>query len=223
METFVPPSRDAFSLALGALRQRLRQARDAPGEALPIQTIAQELRLSPTPVREALSRLAGEDLVDKRGPTYTRPRLDAPTLVELYRLRLTCLNLALSARGEGLAAPRRFGARTASSLLPALTDPGQSPAGLAEGLWLDIVLRAQDLILAQTCQRLSERLAPFNAVEDRLFEDGRGETMALAHAFEADASGELRRLARAHHRRRMAAAPAIIALAGGAEYRTNIV
>ena len=74
----MPPSRDSFGLALGALRRRLRLGVDAPGAALPINLIAAELRLSSTPVREALSRLAGEDLVEKPGPAYTRPHLDGP-------------------------------------------------------------------------------------------------------------------------------------------------
>jgi DNA-binding GntR family transcriptional regulator len=83
----LPPKRDAFALALSALRRRLRQGGDAPGAPLPIQLIAAELRLSTTPVREVLSRLAGEHLVEKRGPVYTRPHLDGPTLAELYALR----------------------------------------------------------------------------------------------------------------------------------------
>ena len=55
----------------------------AMGAAIPINLIAQELRLSPTPVREALSRLAGEELVEKQGHAYTRPKLDGVTLAEL--------------------------------------------------------------------------------------------------------------------------------------------
>ena len=52
--------RDTFGLALNELRVRVRDGRAAPGTPLMVSDLAEELKLSPTPVREALAWLAGE-------------------------------------------------------------------------------------------------------------------------------------------------------------------
>lgn len=205
------PPRDSFALALGALRSRLRKGIDPPGAALPISLIAQDLGLSPTPVREALARLAGEDLVDKRGPAYTRPRLDAVTLAELYGHRLLHLTAALSIEPVRHAGLRRFPPRAPVRLLAELDQ--EAPEVVVERLWLEIALGGQDLILAQACQRSSERLAPFLTIEALLFADTRQEAEALARTFDEQDRGGLRALARRHHRRRIASAPRIVAAA----------
>lgn len=205
----MPPPRDSFALALAALRHRLRAGIDPPGAALPISLIAQELGLSPTPVREALARLAGEDLVDKRGHAYTRPRLDAVTLAELHAHRMLHLTVALAAVPARSASLRRFAPRPPFD--PA--DDATDPVTTVERLWVEIALGGQDLILAQACMRTSERLAPLLAVEAMLFADIGQEAAALILAFEAQDRASLRILTRRHHRRRIAAAAAIVAAA----------
>lgn len=219
----MPPPRDSFGLALGALRRRLRLGVDAPGAALPINLIAAELRLSSTPVREALSRLAGEDLVEKRGPAYTRPRLDGPALAELYHLRLLYLAAATAPNAERRAKHRQWPARAPFSFAADLAEPGRDPAATVEALFLEIVLGADDLMLAQAYQRTAERLAPFQAIEAQLFADLAAEALGVVSAFETGNSAALRSAVRLHHRRRMGAAQAIARLAGGGKYRPDIV
>ena len=219
----MPPPRDSFGLALGALRARLRQALDGPGAALPIQRIAQDLRLSPTPVREALSRLAGEELVDKRGPAYTRPLLDSPALAELYNLRLLYLGAALAPGASRRPRHRQWPARPPRALAGDLAAEAQDPAAMVEAVFLEIVLRADDLMLAQAYQRTHERLAPFLDLERRLFDDAVGEAIGLARAFEAGQGRALRIAVRTYHRRRIGAAHALARLADGAKYRTDII
>jgi len=219
----LPPPRDSFGLALGALRRRLRLGVDAPGAALPIHLIAAELRLSPTPVREALSRLAGEDLVEKRGPAYTRPKLDGPALAELYHLRLLYLAAALAPDAERRVRHRDWPARAPFSFAADLADPGREPGATLEALFLEIVLGADDLMLAQAYQRTAERLAPFQPIEAQLFTDLAAEALGVVSAFETGKGAALRSAVRAHHRRRMGAAPAIVRLASGGKYRPDIV
>lgn len=219
----VPRPRDAFGLALGALRRRLRSGVDAPGATLPINLIAAELRLSSTPVREALSRLAGEDLVEKRGPAYTRPRLDGPALAELYHLRLLYLGAALAPDAERRAKHREWPTRAPFRFAADLAEPDRDPAMVVEALFLELVLGADDLILAQAYQRSAERLAPFQPIEAQLFTDVSAEALGLVAAFETGEGAALRGAVRSHHRRRIGAAHAIARLAGGGKYRPDIV
>lgn len=218
----LPPKRDAFALALGALRRRLRQGIDAPGDALPIQLVAQDLRLSTTPVREALSRLAGEHLVDKRGPTYTRPRLDGPTLAALYNLRLIYLSAALAPdvrrrTAEGRATPR------ACFDFPRELADGARPPSMIEVLFLDLMRAVDDPVLVQAYQQIADRLAPFHALEVQALDDIASEALALVTAFGEGRIAELRAGVRRYHRRRMGRSHVLVRLAEGKKYRTDIV
>ncbi|MGR4866739.1 GntR family transcriptional regulator [Caulobacter sp. LARHSG274] len=213
----MPPKRDAFALALGALRRRLRQGEDAPGAALPIQLIAAELRLSTTPVREVLSRLAGEHLVDKRGPVYTRPHL-----AELYALRALLLETALTPDAGRRARRRIFPERPMLALGDELA-LSRTPADIVTTLFFELVLGAGDLILAQAYQAASERLAPYQPLEAQVFCDLDAEAWGLIAAFEAQDPRALLLGAKAYHRRRIAAAAAISSLALGEKYRTDMV
>jgi hypothetical protein len=218
----VPPPRDSFGLALGALRDRLRQGVDAPGAALPIKLIAARLRLSSTPVREALSRLAGEGLVEKRGPAYTRPLLDGPALAELYNLRWLYLSAALAPDAERRARKRRFPPRGPFAFAETLAQ-GASPGGLIEALFLELVLGVDDLILAQAYSRAAERLAPFLPVEAVAISGLAQEALVLVSAYETRQAAALRAGVRQHHRRRIAAADVMARLAADEKYRPDIV
>lgn len=212
------PPRDSFGLALSALRRRLRQGGDLPGAPLPIQLIAAELRLSTTPVREALSRLAGEELVEKRGPTYTRPRLDGSALAELYHLRLLYLVAALAPDTA-----RRAGRRQWPPRPPVRFDQvSDAPAAVVEALYLELMLTADDLMLAQAYQRTAERLAPFQPVEARLIPDLAPEARDLVAAFDGQNRLALRAAVRRHHRRRIDQAGTIARLSLGEKYQPNI-
>lgn len=213
------PPRDSFGLALSALRQRLRDGADAPGAPLPIQLIAAQLRLSTTPVREALSRLAGEELVEKRGPTYTRPLLDGPALAELYDLRRLYLAAALAPGAARRAGRRRWPPRPP---LPA-ADPLDDPAAVVDALYLELMLTGDDLMLAQAYQRTAERLAPFRSIEARLIPDLAIEAQALMAAFQARDKPTVRARVRRHHRVRIDLSPTIARLALGEKYRSDIV
>jgi hypothetical protein len=96
--------RDPFGAALAAVRSRVREGRFGWGEPLVIKDLAQELRLSPTPVREALALLAGERLVERRrGQGYLFPGLTTADVIDLYDLHWTYLHAALTLHGRGPA------------------------------------------------------------------------------------------------------------------------
>lgn len=84
-------TRDPFGTALGSLRSALDQGLE-PGRHLPIADIAAALKLSASPVREALSRLSGEGLIeDRRGLGYftrSAPQEDIIGLLDVEEMHV---------------------------------------------------------------------------------------------------------------------------------------
>lgn len=84
-----PANATAQEQAYGRLRQAIMIGRIAPGEALTIRGLAETLGMSPTPVREALRRLAAEGaltVLDNR--RVVAPPMHARRFEELVALRV---------------------------------------------------------------------------------------------------------------------------------------
>lgn len=76
-----------FLLAYTTLKTELLSGAHAPGTQLKASAIAKRLRLSATPVREALARLSGEKLVEeRRDQGHFVPLLTARRIGELYTI-----------------------------------------------------------------------------------------------------------------------------------------
>jgi len=91
-----------------ALFHAIANRRIRPGERLRLDTLAAELGVSRTPIRDALSRLAAEGLVRSTGRTaLCVTQFGAEELTHLYDLRLMC---------ELYALEKGFGAVTATTL-----------------------------------------------------------------------------------------------------------
>lgn len=79
--------RDQFAVARRALSDYAAAGRFGWGNPLVATSLAAELGLSPTPVREALAHLAGEGIVEHRpGRGYFAPSPTAADIVGLYEL-----------------------------------------------------------------------------------------------------------------------------------------
>jgi len=137
----VSRDRDPFDRALETLRRRLIDGAPLQGAALPVKVLAAELDVSPTPVREALSRLAGEGLVARTPAGYAGVIHDARSLAELYHLA--------GVLAEALA-------RTAMAP-PQAADLPEALDGLVTG--------ANDQILAMAFARVRAQISPFAAAE----------------------------------------------------------
>lgn len=116
-----------------ALKRRLVDGDFEPGAHLDPAALIQDLASSVTPVREALHRLVGEQLVDMRTSSgFHMPFVDEPGLQDLYDWNAAVLTMAIrqwpasrhrhddegSALPPGTAAGRLFGAigrRTANA------------------------------------------------------------------------------------------------------------
>lgn len=208
-------SRDPFGLVLRTLRDRLR-AGAYPGEApLTIIDLAREFRLSPTPVREALSRLAGQGLVeDVPGKGYFVRVLQPGDLVELLTLHQLYVATGLEA-----AERHRQGVRQSGQLVPPpLPDLLEDVAGAdharvmqAEAYFEFVVLQAGNATLLRAQRRLADRLAPARHVEHAVIADVDAELSDLAAAVAANQWNDARRVSEIYHHRRIAVAANIAA------------
>lgn len=149
---------EPFSVALGSLRARLRRGEFGFEQRLAASEIAEALRLSPTPVREALARLAGEGLLeDRRGQGYFVLRPGAADVADLYRLNLAHLLIALEPGRRIPAPPRPEGAPDPL--------PGEDPVAGAEALFERWVTAAGSRALVQSFGPIQARLAPLRRLE----------------------------------------------------------
>lgn len=71
-----------------SLRDSIRSGRLKSGQPLQEVTIAADLGVSRTPVREVLARLASEGLIQAEGRGYVVPRLSVQDIEDIYELRL---------------------------------------------------------------------------------------------------------------------------------------
>jgi DNA-binding GntR family transcriptional regulator len=203
---------DPFSRALEALRERLRGGDFVLGEPLPISDLARELDLSATPVREALSRLAGEGLIeDRRGRGYFSWRVDPLDLVELYDLNQLQVGAALTVL-EGAEAS---GIRVEQPRDALLTDPERWKVDLAragERLFAAIVRAGGGRTLVASQASLADRLGPARRIEPMVLTGMEEEFGALVALYDARKWRALAIEIGGYHQRRRAAAGHIVTL-----------
>lgn len=137
--------RDPFGTALASLRVALENGL-APGQHLPVADIAASLKLSTSPVREALSRLCGEGLIeDRRGLGYFTRAMPLEDIVGLLSLEEAQVRLA------------------------AIDDRGQGPSGSTDEeveYWiLGLIEQCENAPLVESLVRTRRRLAPLRRLE----------------------------------------------------------
>lgn len=169
----------------------------APGQLLQIGVLAEELSVSTTPVREALTRLAAERLIvatRKRG-FFTRAPSEAE-LLGLYCVNETLLDGAIARWRE------RVTDQPEASLL-SLDDP--SPAERVRHtaeLFTQVAARCGLPEFAALVGNINDRLHHARLVEQDLIRDTQGEWAQLAALEAAGKRDELRAALRAYHKRR---------------------
>lgn len=182
--------RDPYGAALFALRRMMRQGRFVWGEPLVIKMLSAELRLSATPVREAMACLAGEGLIERRkGQGYVCPALTAADVIDLYDLEWTYVHSALTVHARGT-----------TSLQKTIAAAG----GVSEvrSLFGAIVDHTGNALLSAAHSRAAARLDPAYRILERLDiapAPGASEMLEVVKKGNLD---ELARLVAAHHRQR---------------------
>lgn len=194
-------SRDPFGRALAEIRGRIRSGAVLPGQPLIVDDLARDLRLSPTPVREALAFLDGEGLIVGRaiaGRGYVASSLTATELGDLYRLHANQVVFAIAeaARRGHRAAMTEGGAGEAKDL-----------AEQAGELFARLVRAGGNLPLLRTHLALAHRLHRARIAEPRVLGGVEAELRDLSTCGPGLA-GAVRR----YHRRRIAAREEIAGL-----------
>ncbi len=153
--------RDPYERTLEILRRQLRAGAFGEGRALQIRPLAADLGVSSTPVREALSRLHGERLIERASGGYVSARYDVALLGGLYRLDEVYARAAFPPVGRRQA-PTRTARRVS-----AVHQDGDHLAR-SEALLSRLGAGADQALLAAR-RNLWDRLAPFRSAEVAVF------------------------------------------------------
>lgn len=178
---------EPFHVAFVSLRERLQDGAYPPGARITAVDVADELRLSTTPVREALSRLAGQGLLeDRRGQGYFVARLSAPDVADLYRMSLAALLISQE--------PHRTSRRTPGPALGADKLEVVGAVRKVEDLFRSWAIDAGSRALIANFRILQIQLGPVRRIEPQVIEDLdlEAERLALLGAGRSDRLAALR-------------------------------
>lgn len=101
---------DTVTRVYDAIKQQVTHCHFEPGERLNIETVAESLDVSATPVRETFNRLVAEDLLElvPRIGFFMKPIVEG-AVRELYELNYALLNWALDLAGSDQLPALRVG------------------------------------------------------------------------------------------------------------------
>jgi len=207
---------EPFQIALISLRDRLREGVLPPGERIAAADIAADLRLSATPVREALSRLAGEGLLeDRRGQGFFVRALTAVDIADLYGMSWAELEIAHDPQRTTLRRLPAPGPGTAIKI----TDPVRDVERLFFG-WIAETGSPALIAAHRTTQIL---LGPVRRAEPQLFDDLSIEAAELRGSDPRDPGGHWGPVVRRFHERRIALADRLAGLLGADDEDQNYI
>jgi len=169
------PQAEPFHVALTALRERLQSGALPPGARATAVDLADELGLSTTPVREALSRLAGEGLLeDRRGQGYFVRVPSAVDIADLHRMSLAHLLIAFE--------PRRSSRLSSTAATPMAGEPDLEPfdpVATVEDLFRRWVATTGSRPLIAAFRVAQIQLGPVRRLEHQVLDDLAAEARAL--------------------------------------------
>ena len=195
---------EPFHLVARHLRARLQRGELPPGSRITAVDLADSLRLSTTPVREALSRLAGEDLLEeRRGQGYFVRLLSAADIADLYRTSLAHLLIASEPRRPERALP-------ASAAEPEA--PAAGPVEAVERLFLTWLAATGSRYLFRSFRLVQIQAGPVRRLEPRVLADLGIEAERLAASGHGGLRGERLAQVRTFHARRIRQADRLAAL-----------
>lgn len=175
-----------------------------PGQLLQIGVLAEELGVSTTPIREALTRLAAERLIDsapKKGFFARTPSEDE--IRGLYRINQTLLDSALSEW------PHRSGSddskewiKVANHLAASKGEGARQLTQRTSELFFQIAVQSGIAEMADLIRNMSDRLYHARVIECDVLDVG-SELATMASQYAARRREELRRSLQAYHQQRL--------------------
>lgn len=198
---------EPYRHAVTDLRDRLRRGALRPGTRIVAKDVSEDLGLSPTPVREAMARLAGEGLlVERRGDGFFVRVPTGSYVAELYRMSLAML---LEAQ-QGERRPR-------PDLSLVLGEEAQrDPVRAVERLFLAWAGESDGAAFGEFYGLVLNQLGPVRRIEARLLTDLLPEAQALVGLAEAPEDHLRRDALTQFHARRIPIAPALAQLLASA-------
>lgn len=182
--------RDQFAAAHTALAAYAAAGRFGWGHPLVATSLAIELRLSPTPVREALAHLAGEGVIERRpGRGYFARRPTASDIIDLYALHREYLRWSVSGP---LQRP------------PTASEPSADPALRVEAVFDRLAEGGGNSAVLDAYRRISVRLRPIRRIEVLLNDTGLDTVLQIQAADHEGLPAELSDLLDEYHDGRFA-------------------
>ena len=174
-----------------------------PGQLLQIGVLADELGVSTTPVREALTRLAAERMimsVPKRGFFARTPSED--DILGLYSVNQTILDAALL-RWPEQSAQAPVGTPTATQEIPVQDRSAEQLARQTGELFLQIATRSGVGEFAEIIRNMNDRLHHARVLECEIVPDVFVEVGRIAALVAAGDRTQLRQALKAYHDERL--------------------
>lgn len=175
----------------------------APGQLLQIGTLAEELGVSTTPVREALTRLAAERLIvfaPKRG--FFAKTASEDELRGLYTLNQTLLDSALREWQAG--APTEEDTKGPLKILASipLSNKPEQLTRTADDLFVRIATRSGIGELTDIIRNFNDRLHHARMIEGEIIDDAVEELSRLRQLYSDNNTEQLLIALQAYHQRR---------------------
>jgi DNA-binding Lrp family transcriptional regulator len=192
------PGRADFSRLYRTILDELGTGRYRAGQRLGVKEMADRLHVSPTPIRELMSRLVGRGVIEeRRSEGYYLSRLEVRDIADLYRLHGQCTDLAIRE-------------------LPWPPVPLDPMPGDGWSIITCLVDQTGNLILRDARAYLGDRLRVIRHFEDLAIDGIAAESDDLARLCTAPDRALLRRAVARFYKRRIAAAPGLALLLGRA-------
>lgn len=207
----------AAERAYAEIKQRAITGGMGPGR-IDLQRLADALRMSQTPVREALARLAAERLVEASpGYGYAVVIPSARQLRQLYAWSGELAELALANASATLS-------QETATLTPTAANDAVAPEMYAmrlTTLLCDIAANQENNELAIQARQAGERLYQARLLEPSVFAGAVAELHTLAWAWRTGQRSTLLGEIRRHHKIRADAAPALAEALAARAYKTE--
>jgi len=206
-----PRKGDEDPMTEGAVYERIKHwllARAlVPGQLLQIGVLADELGVSTTPVREALTRLAAERLimsVPKRGFFARTPSED--DILGLYSVNRTILDAAVARWPESNPSPAASGDAAAIAVQER---SAEQLAGQTAELFLQVALRSGVSEFAEIVRNMNDRLHHARVIECEIVPNAFVETARIAAMVAAHDRVQVRQALETYHDQRLQLVTAI--------------